>query len=98
MIRFLLPVIVVLSPTAASAQALGHYVAVPAEGVRPVKVTTRGTAWFVRDGRLIAARAPETPARMCEMVAKKVGPLAAFTAAGRAFDAEALARCNAAAR
>lgn len=84
-------------PTAASAQSLGYYVATPAEGARPVKAMTRGTAWFVRDGRMVAARAPETPGKVCQMVARKVGQLRSFTVAGRTFGAEELGQCNAAA-
>ena len=86
-----------LLPAAASAQSLGYYVATPAEGTKPAKAMTRGTAWFVRDGRMVAARAPQTPAKVCEMVARKVGRLQSFTVAGRTFGADELTGCNAAA-
>ena len=84
----------VVQPATLSAQALGHYVATPADPAKVAKIKTRGTDWFPRDGRLLAVRAPETPAKLCQMVAKKVGPLAGFTVGGRAFGADALAACN----
>ena len=98
MIRILLAAsAALLLPAAASAQSLGYYVATPAEGSKPAKAMTRGTAWFVRDGRMVAARAPETPGKVCQMVARKVGRLQSFTAAGRTFGADELTSCNAAA-
>ena len=84
----------VVQPATLSAQSLGHYVATPADPAKVAKIKTRGTDWFPRDGRLLAVRAPETPAKLCQMVAKKVGPLAGFAVGGRAFDADALATCN----
>ena len=81
-------------PAAVPAQSLGHYVATPAQPAKVAKVTTRGTTWFPRGERLLAARAAETPAKLCQLVAKKVGPLAGFAVEGRAFDQAALDDCN----
>lgn len=86
-----------VQPTFVSAQALGHYVATPADPGKVAKIKTRGTDWFPREGRLLAVRAPETPAKLCQLVAKKVGPLAGFAVGGRAFGTDALSACNAAA-
>ena len=40
-------------------------------------------------------KAPEREAILCQLVARDAGKLSAFSAGGQAFDADALAKCNA---
>ena len=81
--------------TTAHAQTSGYYVAVPA--AQPAKTTliTSTTPWSLRGNAYVAARAPERDAVLCEMVARNTGQLTAFTVAGKAYDADQLAKCNA---
>lgn len=94
---YVLIVAAMIQPSSALAQQTGYYVATPATVTKANRLTTRGTPWFARDTDLIAPRAPEKPAKVCSMLAGKVGPLLAFRADGQPFDADALATCNAAA-
>ena len=72
----------------------GYYVATPA--VQPAKSTliTRSTAWSLRGTNYVAARAPERDLTLCQLVARKTGELSSFTVAGKAYDADQLAKCN----
>ncbi len=81
----------------AHAQA-GHYVAVPVAAPAKSTLVTNSTPWALQGNAYVAARAPERDAVLCDLVARKAGALASFTVAGRAYDAEALAKCNARAK
>jgi hypothetical protein len=72
----------------------GYYVATPA--AQPAKSTliTRSTAWSLRGTNYVAARAPERDLTLCQMVARKTGELSSFAVAGKAYDADQLAKCN----
>lgn len=85
-----------LVPAVASAQAINYYVATPVTQPGKARLVTRGTPWFTRGTSVVAPRAPETPTKVCAMVAAKVGPLAAFSAGGTVFADADLAACNAA--
>lgn len=83
----------------AHAQATGgYYVAVPA--AQPVKplLMTRATPWSLKGNAYVAARAPERDAVLCQLVARNAGQLTSFTVAGKAYDADALTKCNAKAK
>ena len=88
----------VIAGTAHAQAPAGYYVAVPA--VQPARPTlmTRATPWALRGNAYVAARAPERDAVLCALVASNTGALESFSVAGRAYDADALARCNAHAR
>ncbi|HVJ00309.1 MAG TPA: hypothetical protein VM657_14725 [Sphingomonas sp.] len=79
---------------AGHAQQRGYYVATAAAAPAKASFVTRSTAWSCDGAVCTAARAPERDAFVCQRVAGNVGSLAAFTAGGEAFDAEALAKCN----
>ena len=88
----------VLVPAAVSAQTpQGYYVAVPAspDAVAKGRVITRSTAWRMQNGALVADQAPERAQVLCELLARRTGELASFSAKGAAFDADQLAKCNA---
>lgn len=89
-----------LTPFAAHAQApaADYYTATPVAKPGKTSVITRSTVWKLRDTAYVANKAPEREIVLCELVAQRVGTLSAFTVAGQAFDADALAKCNARAK
>lgn len=76
----------------------GYYVATPAAAPAKTTLVTNSTPWQRQGNAYVAARAPERDAVLCDLVARSTGALSAFTVAGRAYDADALAKCNAHAR
>lgn len=103
MIRFLTVAAVAaatlsLAPASIAQTARGYYAATPAVAPEKTSLVTRNTLWKCADGVCTAAQATSRDAIVCELVAKEVGALSSFTAKGQAFDAEALAKCNAKAR
>lgn len=85
-----------LAPFAAEAQApaAGYYTATPVAKPDKTNLITRSTVWKWRDTAYTANKAPEREIVLCQLVAQRVGTLSAFTVAGQAFDADALAKCN----
>lgn len=85
-----------LAAAGASAQTVRtYYVATPAAAPAKDRLMTRATPWRLQNGAFVAAQAPERDLVLCQLVAKDVGELSAFSAGGKAFDADALAKCNA---
>lgn len=76
----------------------GYYVATPAAAPAKTTLVTNSTPWQRQGNAYVAARAPERDTVLCDLVARNTGALASFTVAGRAYDADALAKCNAHAR
>ncbi len=89
--------VMLLSATAGHAQPTGYYNATPVTAPTKVSVITSGTLWKCNGGVCSAQKATQRDPIMCQMVVKRVGTLSAFTVAGTAFDADALAKCNSAA-
>ena len=87
-----------IAGTAHAQAPAGYYVAVPA--AQPVKpaLMTRATPWSLKGNAYVAARAPERDAVLCQLVAHNAGQLTSFTVGGKAYDADALAKCNAKAK
>ena len=97
--RFALAALALLAiPAAASAQVGGYYVAVPATAPTKPGLMTHATYWSLKNGTYVAPRASERDTVLCELVVRTVGPLTSFTAGGNAYDADALAKCNAKAK
>ena len=84
-----------LLATAANAGSPAYYTATPAAQPAKTSLMTRSTMWNLRGSSFVAARAPERDAVLCQLVARDVGQLSAFTAGDKAYDADALAKCNA---
>lgn len=84
-----------LAASGASAQADGYYVATPAAQPAKARLITRSTVWSLKDGAFVAAKAPERDAVLCQLVARDVGALTAFSVAGKPYDAAKLGKCNA---
>jgi hypothetical protein len=55
-----------------------------------------GIVWKCADNACAAPKGTSRPAIVCARLAKEVGTVASFTVAGKALEAEDLARCNAA--
>ena len=53
-----------------------------------------GLAWKCADSSCAAAKGTSRPVIVCARLAKEVGPIAAFTAGGKALEPAELARCN----
>ncbi len=99
MIRLALAALALVAlPTAASAQVGGYYVAVPAAAPTKTGLMTHATYWSLKNGAYVAPRASERDSVLCELVVRNVGTLSSFTAGGNAYDADALAKCNAKAK
>lgn len=79
----------------ACAQAPGYYIATPAQAPTRATLVTRETPWTSNGTAYVAARAPERDTALCDAVARQAGALTAFMVAGKAYDADALAKCNA---
>lgn len=75
-----------------------YYVAVPANPATKTQMMTRSTPWNLQNGAYVANRAPERDLVLCQLVARNTGPLQSFAVAGKPFDADTLAACNAKAR
>ena len=94
----LAPALAVLSAAGAVHAEPAYYVAVPsAPATKPV-VLTRETPWHLQNGAYVANRAPERDLVLCQLVARSAGALTSFSVAGKAFDADTLAACNAKAK
>lgn len=87
---------IVLASSQASA-APGYH-AVP-ERTQSARLVSSDLAWTCDAAGCSAPRTGATrDSHVCSRLARDVGPLSAFTVADSAFDDEALARCNRAAR
>ena len=85
-----------LAATGAVAQSAGgYYVATPVSAPAKTRLMTRATPWTLQNGAFTAAQAPERALVLCQLVAKDIGQLSAFSAGGKAFDAATLDKCNA---
>ncbi|KQM85396.1 hypothetical protein ASE67_13330 [Sphingomonas sp. Leaf23] len=85
-------------PVGATAQPVRGYSAVPATAPTIAGMMTRSTPWKCAGDRCTTNRTEGSPLTMCQLAAKELGMLTAFTANGEAFAAEQLAKCNARAK
>ena len=72
----------------------GTYTATPASPATADKVVARDIAWTYAGGTYTGRTNESRPLVLCQGLAKRVGLLNAFTANGRAFSADELAKCN----
>ena len=72
----------------------GTYTATPAAPASSAKVVARDIAWTYAGGAYTGRTAESRPLVLCQGLAKRVGRLNAFTADGRAFGPDELAKCN----
>ncbi len=86
--------------TAASAQTgyTGYYVAVPVAQPTAPSLVTHLTTWHAEGTAYVAPRSADRHQLLCRQVAGQVGQLGSFSVRGEAYDADALAQCNARAK
>jgi hypothetical protein len=84
--------------TAATAETGGFYAMTLANPVAEARPIVRGQLFSCDGASCVAGQGPSRPAVVCASVAREFGPLTAFSAGGTAFDADALAKCNARAK
>ena len=82
--------------TAATAAGGAYYRAELASPATEARFVARDVVWVCKDASCLAGQGTSRPLIMCSALVKKAGPVTGFTAGGKAFDAEELARCNAA--
>src|SRR6186713_311939 len=91
--------IMALSPTAGIAQGPGgYYTATPVAQPTKTSFITSNLMWKWRDTAFTANKTNSRDGIVCQMIVQRAGTLSEFTAGGTAFDADALAKCNARAK
>ncbi|MEG3163898.1 hypothetical protein U1701_04760 [Sphingomonas sp. PB2P19] len=83
---------------ASAAAQTGYYVAVPVTPPSAPTLVTHLTTWKLDGAAYVAPRAADRHQLLCRQLADQVGQLGSFTVRGQAYDADALAQCNAHAR
>lgn len=83
---------------AATATAAGgaYYRAELASPATEARFVARDVVWACKGANCTAGQGTSRPVIMCAALAKAAGPIASFTAGGKALAADELARCNAA--
>jgi hypothetical protein len=85
-------------PATSFAQSHAYYSATAANAPEKTNLVTRSTVWKCDGATCTASKANARDGIVCELVAREVGKLTAFSANGSDFDADALTKCNAKAR
>ena len=83
-----------VSPTSANAAEGAYYRAQLSAPAAEASTIAGGIVWKCADTSCAAPKGTSRPAIVCARLAKEVGPVSAFTAGGKALEAEDLARCN----
>jgi len=82
----------------AQTPAGSYYVATPAVAPTKASLVINSSIWTLQNASFVSGKAPERDLVMCQQVAQRTGKLSAFSVAGAALDADALAKCNARAK
>ena len=83
-----------ITPSAAEAANGAYYRAELAAPSAEAKPIVSGTVFNCAGTNCAGGKATSRPAIVCARLVKEVGPVAKFTANGKEFAAEELARCN----
>lgn len=78
----------------ASAAGGAFYSAEIASPAKAGKFVSKGIVWSCEGTSCGAGRGTSRPLIICASLAKEVGEVKSFTANGKAFEADELARCN----
>lgn len=89
---------VALVGTVPAVAQTGYYTATPKGEVAKMSFITRSALWKCADGVCSASKVAERDAVLCEVVARKVGTLSAFSVGGTAYNEDSLSKCNAKAK
>ena len=84
-----------ITPTSAQAGEGAFYRAQLAAPAAKGTAVAGGLAWKCAETACAASKGTSRPAIVCARLVKEVGQVSAFTAGGKALEAEDLARCNA---
>ena len=84
-----------LAFVSAPALAQPHFTAQPETRPAQQRILARDNIWRCTDTVCTSARTTTRPAIVCSTLAREVGQLRSFSAAGQSFSAEQLAACNA---
>jgi hypothetical protein len=88
-----------LAVSAAPASASpSHFSARPLWSAETGRLVVRETVFHCVPSGCTAPRSADRPEHVCAALAREIGPLASFSAGGRALDEAALAACNRRAR
>lgn len=91
--------LIVAAATFAAAPAVAStYSAKPATTPNSARIIARDISWTCGPDACQGSTEESRPAVLCQGLAKRAGHLTSFVANGRAFDAAALAKCNASAK
>ncbi|WP_447932817.1 CC_3452 family protein [Sphingopyxis fribergensis] len=82
--------------TMATAAGGAYYRAELASPATEARFVARDVVWACKGASCTAGQGTSRSLVMCSALAKKAGPVASFTAGGKALEAEELARCNSA--
>jgi hypothetical protein len=91
-------VLVSASSVATAAETTAYYAATPAAVPEQTTLIANGMLWKWNAPAYVADKSGQRAGIVCATVAQRAGKLAAFSAGGEAFDADALAKCNARAK
>lgn len=81
--------------SSAATAAGGTYYRAELAGTAPeARFVARDVVWTCKGASCIANQGTSRPLIMCSALVKKAGPVASFTAGGKALDAAELAGCN----
>jgi hypothetical protein len=83
-----------ISPAPAQAAEGAYYRAELTAPATNGHAVVGGLVWKCADTACAAPKGTSRPAIVCARLAKQVGEVSNFTAGGKAFEAEDLARCN----
>lgn len=86
------------SVTGPAAASQVHFRAEPVTAAPEARLVVRDTVFRCGEAGCVAPNASSRAEIVCTALARRLGELRTFAAAGRSFDAEELARCNRAAR
>ena len=75
-----------------------QYHAIPATASTKASVIADGVMWRCGSEGCVATNATSRPAIVCAQAVRQVGKLTSFSVGTAAFDADALAKCNAKAK
>jgi hypothetical protein len=98
MVRIALILAAAMTLTGTAQAQSPTYRAVPATAIAQDSVIADGVMWRCGTAGCVATNATSRPAIVCAQAARQVGKLESFAVGAQAFDADALAKCNAKAK
>ena len=82
------------APAPASAKDGPYYIAKLAQPADEDRAVAGGIAWACKGNICVANKGSSRPVNICRDLNREFGEIAAFTARGKALEADKLAKCN----